>query len=496
MDPSHTAALQTLVRLSSDPLAVVEAPVGRILEVNPAWTHTLGWSTTALLTRRLDQLLHPDDLAATSASLTRLPDRVGADEPRIARLQTSDGAWREVRWCAERLSEGEQIALSLHPLGHERDLAARLREVERRFELAMTNAPIGMAISRLDGPWIAVNPALCDLLGYPEEDLLGGLTFADLTHPEDLVVERQLLEELLAGTRSDYRVDKRYRRRDGSVVRTETVVSLVRDQRGQPRYFVAQCLDTTQLHRTETELRLTAAELRESDAIRLAFLRATSHELRTPLTVVAGLTDTLSRHHRDLPDERVDELLARSRANADRLTRLITDLLDVDRLNAGLVRANMEPLELAQLISRALDDIDTAGRRVAAELQPITLTADATKIERIVVNLVANAIRHSPPDGRIVVRLERAPEGALLVVDDEGAGVPDGYEERIFEPFVQAPGRRDDASPGTGLGLTLVREFVRLHGGTVTAGRNRSGGASLQVRLPLWPDQGQATEGG
>src|SRR6056297_96730 len=108
----------------------------------------------------------------------------------------------------------------------------------------MTHAPIWMAISVLDGPWIAVNPALCKLLGYTEDELLDGRTFADLTHPDDLAQEQVLLDELLAGARTSYTIEKRFLRPDGSVVWAQTAVTLVRDSQGRPRYFVGQCLDT------------------------------------------------------------------------------------------------------------------------------------------------------------------------------------------------------------------------------------------------------------
>ncbi|MFP4233981.1 MAG: ATP-binding protein [Nitriliruptoraceae bacterium] len=382
------------------------------------------------------------------------------------------------------------------------DLHARLHELEERFTLAMTHAPIGMAISRLDGSWVAVNPALCKLLGYPEEELLGDLTFADLTDPEDLSRERVLLDELLAGQRSSYGLDKRYHRSDGSLVWTHTVVSLVRDEQDQPRYFVAQCVDTTDQHRIEDELRHTAAQLertaaalRISDEIRLAFLRATSHELRTPLTVVAGVADTLRRHHAELSDEQQLELLDRLQVQAHRLTETVTDLLDVDRLTTGLGRATLRPLPLAQVVRTVLDATLTPDRRLDVELTEVVVDGDLPKVERIVANLLDNAVRHTGPGGWIGVRTLVAGDRALLVIEDDGPGLPAAVRERIFEPFVQGPERHNDARPGTGLGLTLVREYVSLHDGTVTAEDREDGGARFTVRLPVTVDDSASSAG-
>jgi PAS domain S-box-containing protein len=372
------------------------------------------------------------------------------------------------------------------------ELEQRLHELEERFRLAMTNAPIGMAISTLDGPWVAVNPALCALFGYTEEELLGGLSFADLTHPDDLPAELALLDEMLAGDRSTYALDKRYRCNDGSLVWTRTVVSLVRDRDGAPRYFVAQCLDATEQHLVEQELRHTAAELertaadlRASDDIRVAFLRATSHELRTPLTVVAGLADTLRRHHTELAPEQVTELLDRLRGQTQRLTEVVSDLLDVDQLTTGLIRASRRPLPLAHVVRSVLEAAAIRDRQVDTDLTEVVVPGDLAKLERVVGNLLANAVRHTRPGGWIGLRTVEHDGTALLVVEDDGTGLPAGFETRIFEPFVQGPQHRHDARPGTGLGLTMVREYVALHGGSVVAENRAEGGARFTIRLPL-----------
>ena len=381
------------------------------------------------------------------------------------------------------------------------ELEERLYELEERFDLAMTHAPIGMAISVLDGTWIAVNPALCKLLGFTEDELLESRTFADLTHPDDLARELPLLDEMLAGQRSTYALDKRYLRADGSQVWTETVVSLVRDEQRRPRYFVAQCLDTSEQRRANAELQRaaddlerTTRDLRESDEIRVAFLRATSHELRTPLTVVAGVADTLRRHHGRLNDGQLDDLLERLQQQTQRLTQVVSDLLDVDQLTTGLVQATTRPLPLAHVIRTVLQATPLPERRVETDLTEVVVPGDLAKLERIATNLLANAVRHTTTGGWIGVRTTQLGDEVLLVVEDDGDGLPEGWENRVFEPFVQGPDRRQDARPGTGLGLTLVREYAALHRGTVSAENRTDGGARFIVRLPLASEPGWAPE--
>ena len=365
------------------------------------------------------------------------------------------------------------------------DLERRLLDMRRRFELAMTHAPIGMAISVIDGPWLAVNPALCELFGYSEQQLLDGRSFADLTHPDDLDAELALHAATLAGDHDHYSLDKRYLHADGHIVWTTTSVSLVRDELGTPRYFVAQCLDVTERVRIEEELRDTTRRLQESDDLRVAFLRATSHELRTPLTVVAGIAETLLYRQDQIDPRRSHDLLERMVAHTERLRRLIEDLLDVDRLSTGLVEARRDPLELDALVLGVLPTIDVSQHRLVTRLAPVSIAGDRAKLERVVANLLGNAVRHTPVGSTIRVSTWQCDDAAMITVIDDGAGIPDGHEQRIFDPFVQGAASRDDPRPGTGLGLTLVRELTVLHGGSVSASNRPAGGACFEVALPM-----------
>lgn len=231
-------------------------------------------------------------------------------------------------------------------------------------------------------------------------------------------------------------------------------------------------------------LRAQAQELYQSDQLRVAFLRATSHELRTPLTAVAGFADTLQRLGETLPPAERQRITQQLSSNAGRLSALIEDLLDVDRLSSGLVHAVRSRQDLVELVQRVVESVDHLDRRIEFSLSPVIGYVDVPKLERVVSNLVANAIRHTRPGGVVRVLLERDTRGIVLTVSDEGDGIADDYLERIFDPFVQGPDRQDAAQPGTGLGLTLVREFVSLHGGVVSAHNRPTGGAEFEVVLP------------
>lgn len=237
-------------------------------------------------------------------------------------------------------------------------------------------------------------------------------------------------------------------------------------------------------HDRERDLGARTQGLLEHDAQRLTFLRATSHELRTPLAALVGFSDLLHRYDDRISGSERQVLLERLNANATRLGRLLDDLLDLDRLSHGLQRAERRPEGLSALITRVVGESSHGGARVVCDLESVVALVDAAKIERVVSNLVANAVRHCAAGGEVRVVLRRRFDKVVLQVDNTGAVIEPAELERIFEPFVQGAGRERHAEPGSGLGLTLVRELVALHGGTVVAQNRPDGVVRFEVVLP------------
>jgi K+-sensing histidine kinase KdpD len=226
-----------------------------------------------------------------------------------------------------------------------------------------------------------------------------------------------------------------------------------------------------------------AAGLRALDEMKNAFLRAVSHDLRTPLTVVLGAAITLDDQDEELrPQERreLSRLVAR---NARKLDRLLVNLLDVDRLSRGAVEIEREPTDLNALVRDVVADVGLERDPSVEYVDgPCVVNIDALKFERIVENLLLNAKKHTPLRASVWVRIARSAEGFLLVVEDDGPGVPEELREVIFEPFRQ--GTRDEPSPGSGVGLSVVAHFARLHGGRAWVEERTGGGASFQVLIP------------
>jgi signal transduction histidine kinase len=232
--------------------------------------------------------------------------------------------------------------------------------------------------------------------------------------------------------------------------------------------------------------RAAAEHLRALDEQKSAFLQAVSHDLRTPLASVLGISLTLQRSRGRLPEGETADLLGRLAVNARKLDRILTGLLDLDRLDRGIVELRRERVDLAGLVAGVVSEAGEElleAHPVSLELAPAQVLADAAKVERIVENLLANAARHTDPGTPIWVRVAPGDRGALLCVDDAGPGIPAEQRESIFRPFNRGLGGATYA-PGSGVGLALVAQLASLHDGHAWVEDRAGGGASFRVLLP------------
>jgi two-component system, OmpR family, sensor histidine kinase KdpD len=224
-----------------------------------------------------------------------------------------------------------------------------------------------------------------------------------------------------------------------------------------------------------------AEALAEGDRMRTALLRAVSHDLRTPLASIKASVSSLRQTDVHWSAEDEAELLANIEQNADRLDALVGNLLDMSRLQAG----SLEPFlratavdEVAPVALRGLDDADHLLIVVPDDLPLVR--ADPGLLERVLANLFSNALRHSPPDLRPMLRAKEDGDRVVLDVVDHGTGVPAELKERIFQPFA----RLDERSPGVGLGLAVAKGFAEAMGGTIVAVDTPGGGLTVRVTLP------------
>jgi len=224
-------------------------------------------------------------------------------------------------------------------------------------------------------------------------------------------------------------------------------------------------------------------ERRQAERLREDILSAVSHELRTPLTAVLGFAVTLEQRRDELSEDELGQIVSELVGAARRLERLLVDLLDVERLRRGVLELNRGRIEVLALVERTVAACELDGRRVDISGGPVTAEIDGAKVERIVENLILNAAKHTPREGSIHVRLDALGADLLLAVEDEGPGISDEHKNTVFEIFNRGS-KVLSATPGAGIGLSLVARFAEAHGGRAWVEDRPSGGASLRVLLP------------
>ena len=237
-----------------------------------------------------------------------------------------------------------------------------------------------------------------------------------------------------------------------------------------------------QLERALQREQQAAERLRAADAMKDTFLRAVSHDLRNPLTAILGVALTLERTKMQLPGDKAVEMLGMLVEKARKLDRLLNDLLDLNRLEEGVLEPDRTPTDIRALLLRVVGEVDQLdGWPIQVDAAAVMAAVDAGKVERIVENLLVNATRHTPPGTPVWVRALIRGRDLELVVSDAGPGIPAELAGSIFEPFHQ--GNEDDQR-GVGIGLSLVARFTQLHSGQAWVSERPGGGASFHVMLP------------
>jgi K+-sensing histidine kinase KdpD len=222
-----------------------------------------------------------------------------------------------------------------------------------------------------------------------------------------------------------------------------------------------------------------------------SFLQAVSHDLRTPLTSILGTALTLENDDGNLDPEDSKDLLRRLSANARKLHRLLTNLLDLDRMSRGVVEPNRTYVDLTRIADRVMEETTSDDHPIhLVRQEPLFVHVDAGHVERILENLVTNAIRYTPPGTPIWMSMDEDEDDVFITVEDAGPGVPPEIREQIFEPFRQGSETLKHA-PGVGIGLSLVARFAQLHGGRAWCEEREGGGARFRVALHKTPGPAQ-----
>ena len=382
---------------------------------------------------------------------------------------------------------------------------ARQAAAERDRVQNIVNGAAGVAIISTDheGRVTLFNPGAERLLGYTAEEMLG--TTTRRLHSDQSITEKArelgVPEEfgaVAAALIGHGAVDMKFLRKDGEERSHSMSLDRIEDDRGHTIGYVSTSEDITE--RIEAERRLVEAlatereaveRLREVDQVKDAFVSSVSHELRTPITSILGYTEMLEEGaYGELGPEALDAV-RRLGANSTRLLSLIDDLLTLSRVqDEGLAIAD-RLVDLRKVVAAGTTVVAPTLERRELELtvdlpdEPIPFLGDRDMLERVVINLIGNAVKFTPEGGRIGVALEAEEAEAVISVSDTGIGIPREEQERLFSRFFRSSLAQQQAIPGSGLGLSIAHSIVEQHGGSMTVDSEPGRGTTFHVRLPL-----------
>ena len=440
------------------------------------------------------ELLHPEDipkvLSATEndfhhQSRSDIDFRIILNDGKIRYLASSGIIFRDAQNKAERM-----VGIVLNITKH-KELEATLRESEEKFKSAVEYSAIGIALVGLDGKFLKVNKALLDIVGYTKDELLD-IDFQTITYPEDLKADLAFVHQLMAGTRDTYQMEKRYFHKNRHLVWIQLNVSIVRNEAGEPLYFISQIQDITQRKNAEMEIARINAMLK-ARTIKLevlnkeleSFSYSVSHDLRAPLRSIAGYAQILNEDYSQKLDNEGNETLQTIIRNAGKMGQLIDDLLEFSRLGRKEIEKNK--IDMNGIVEGIIQELKAQeqDRVIHVKTHPLEeITVDVQMIKQVWVNLISNALKYTRNTevAEIEIGGNATAKEICFYIQDNGVGFNMNYTDKLFNVFQRLHSAEE--FEGTGVGLALVKRIVERHGGKIWAEAKENEGATFYFTIP------------
>jgi len=403
---------------------------------------------------------------------------------------------REKHPLADRAPKPEEPAnggvTPITPLGKSR-LAQAIRHGGRIYQM-MVESVRDYAIFLLDpsGYIVTWNEGAQRLKGYNADEIIGQ-HFSVFYPPEAIATGHPQRELEIASAEGRFEEEGWRIRKDGTGFWANVVLTAVRDEAGELIGFAKVTRDLTERRNLEMRAIADARRLAQAESANLAkaeFLTAMSHELRTPLNAIGGYAELLSLGLGGPTTPEQSDYIERIRRSQQHLLRIISDLLNFSRIEAGQLSYEMSEFSLSEIIGAVVPLIEPQARAKGVSLavddpnQECEAIADRAKVEQVLLNLLSNAVKFTKEGGHIGVSCRADEKFAQILVSDTGVGIADDKLEAIFEPFVQLGRSLSSAHEGTGLGLSISRDLARAMRGDLTVTSTPGVGSMFTLSLP------------
>lgn len=389
-------------------------------------------------------------------------------------VRTKDGRAYLMRVSPYRTDDDriKGVVISFVNITQRKLMEETLHKSEEHFRAVISQTISGIAETDLSGRFTFVNERYCRIVGYTQKELLSGMKMQDFTSPEDLLINEDLFKRLVE-TGEPFEIEKRYVRKDGSLVWVHNSVSAIRDAVHRPQFAVAVVVDITERKRLEQQ--------------KEEFLSIASHELKTPVTSIKAYGELLQEVLGESEKKESGSLIQKLNAQVNRLNDLISDLLDTTKISEGQLVLNYEKFNLNALMRERVEELSHLSPKhnlVILPLNPVMITADCERIGQALSNLISNAVKYSPEGGDITIACEAFENEVMVSIADTGIGIPEELQEKVFTRFFRVHHAQTNLSPGMGLGLYITAGIIHRHGGKIRVESNPGKGSVFYFTLP------------
>ncbi len=496
-----TARLLASIIESSDDAIISKSLAGVIQSWNAAAERLFGYSAEEAVGRHISIVIPSDRIAEEDRIIASLKagqriehfetERVRSDGKRILVSLTISPIKDDAGNVIGASKIVRDISRQRHAEQRENQLLAETADANAKFQAFFEQGSLFAGIMDLNGILLEANRLSWEGCGYIREQIIGKPFWEGpwWTPSADLVAQIKAAS-IKAAAGQAFRAEVPYFVANGSQRMADVAIQPIRDETGRVLFLAPIGTDITERKRLEDNLRSLAADLSETDRRKNEFLAMLAHELRNPLAPISNAARALRLGGSD--GEAVHSASEMLERQVGQLARLVDDLLDMSRITRGKIELRKEPIELEPIVEQAVEAVRPLYESMNQELsvtlppQPIHLDGDSARLAQVVGNLLNNAGKFTDRGGHVWLTVEQEGGQAVIRIRDNGIGIAVEQFARVFEMFAQVDTSLERSRDGLGIGLTLVKTLVEMHGGTVEVHSEGPGrGSEFTVRLPI-----------
>jgi two-component system phosphate regulon sensor histidine kinase PhoR len=475
---------RALIENSSDVIALVSQD-GTFLYVSPSVQRILGFTPDDLLGRNVLELIPRDQLTPALESFKAVSETPGLTVTVEHTYTHKDGSpcWLEST-TTNRLHDPDIQAFvaNFRDVSERKAAAEELQQSKSQLEVILKNIADGITVQDASGNIIYANQAAAIASGYTSAEELVNAPPLEYLEKYELTDEsgRPFPPANLPGRRAIQGEEnpqvtiRSLNRQTQEVIWSMVRSTAIYDGNHRPYLVISAMHDITQF--------------KELEQRKDAFISMASHELKTPVTSIKGFTQLLQNHFKKRGDEDSQRFLARMDGQLNKLTQLISDLLEISKMQAGKLALRGEWFDLGALIQETVENIQGANHTHSLLHEGdthIQIFGDKDRLGQVLINLLTNAIKYSPQSDKVIIKVSTDQDNVLVSIQDFGIGIAENQQERVFERFYQVGDPQEHFYPGLGIGLYISNEIIKRHQGCIEVESVRGHGSIFSFRLPL-----------